>query len=257
MRRQFKTIHIASMRGNYAAGGFTLVELMIAMVVSGIIMAAVMTLFVIHQRSYLVQDDVSEIQENLRGAMMVMTDEIRLAGCDPLETGGPGIVTALPTQFNFTADLFGNALDVNAADGDVLDAGENITYGFNATDDLDVNGIADNNGAGDWSHPVTGTPLRRDGNNGGGAQPLALFIDALEFNYVLANGTTSTAPSFADLNEIRMVQVSILARADNPSQGFVNTETYTTASGRVLDPPNDAFRRRMMIVNIKLRNRGL
>jgi type IV pilus assembly protein PilW len=63
--------------------GFTLVEIMIALALSGIVMAAIYTAFLSQQRSYLAQEQVSEMQQNIRAGVDILTREIRMAGCDP------------------------------------------------------------------------------------------------------------------------------------------------------------------------------
>lgn len=242
--------------------GFTLAELMIVMLITSVIIGAVFTIYLVHQRSYVEHDDLSDVQQTLRGALAVMTPEIRQAGCNPTRSAGIGILQATSSVFHFTSDLGGgDPVSPNQADGDVNDANEDITLGFSATDDADGNGIADGGGA-DWSIPGS---LAR--NTGGGFQPIADNIEAVEFNYILDGGTatnnsgiataTQTNASIANINDIREVQVSILGRAANPSKDFRHNQTYTTASGAVWTPPQDSFRRRMVIVNIQCRNMGL
>lgn len=230
--------------------GFSLVEMMLAVAISGILVIAIYSAYVIQQKSYVVQEQVAETQENLRAAMTRLLSEIRQAGCDPEQADVAGILQATSTSFHFTADVGGDPVDANMADG-VIGANEDVTFGMSADDDGDGDGIADGGVAGaNWN--VTGQLGR---NTGGGLQPIAELIDAVEFNYILASGASSTAP--ANPGDIRAVQVSLLARGARPDEKFVNTATYTTASGVVWDPPNDNFRRRFVIVTINLRNMGL
>lgn len=234
--------------------GFTLVEVMIAMFVSILVMASLATVYIAQTQSYSQQDDLAAIQQDLRGALVLLPMEMRLAGCDPTESNAAGVINATRTNFHFTLDIAGNPVTPQSGDGDVNDADEDITFSlFNpdpliANADANNNGIVDNGGA-DWSG--TGSLGR---NNGPGPQPLADNIEALEFNYILNNGTSTLTPG--NLNRIRSVQVSILARATVPATGFVNTATYTTASGVVWNPPDDNFRRRLVVTNIQLRNLG-
>ena len=232
--------------------GFTLVELMIALFVSGLVMVAVVSVYTAQTRSYSQHDDVADIQQNLRGALAIMPMEIRLAGCDPEESNAPGIIEATRTRFRFTMDIRGDAANQNSGDGDVNDPGENIAFGFANGVDANNNGIVDNGGA-DWSS--TDALRRHTGSGALNLQPIADNIEALEFNYILNNGTSTLAPG--NLNDIRAVQVTILARTSNPAQNFLHTGTYTTASGAVWTPPQDAFRRRLIITTIQCRNMGL
>ena len=52
--------------------GFTLVELVIALLVSLVIMAGVSSVFISHSRQYSQQDDIAAMQQNLRGILLVM-----------------------------------------------------------------------------------------------------------------------------------------------------------------------------------------
>jgi type IV pilus assembly protein PilW len=256
--------------------GFTLVELMIALVVSGLVMAAVVTVYVAQSRSYSERDDIANIQQDLRGALAIMPMEIRLAGFnmpeellpnseEPPEADekkGPAvIVEATSTLFRFTIDTEGKDDEPNSADGNI-GPNEDIAYGF-APGVAGVNGVVVIGG--------TASLGRHTGINALNLQPLADNVEALEFNYILDDGTATNGSGIAtatqanlaiataeDRKKIRAVQVSILARAANPAQGFLNTSTYTTVSGVVWNPtPDDNFRRRLVVTNIQLRNMGL
>jgi type IV pilus assembly protein PilW len=60
--------------------GFSLVELMVAITIGLIILAAVSAVFVSSKRSYSTQDRLARLQENARFAMQFMTRDIRMAG---------------------------------------------------------------------------------------------------------------------------------------------------------------------------------
>lgn len=240
---------LPNINSNSAETGFTLVELMIALFVSALAMAAVISVYIAQSRSYSDQNDIANIQQDLRGVLAVFPLEIRKAGCDPLETGIPGILSANVAAVQFTMDLRGSTTNPNSADGDVNDSDEIISYGFAGVADSDGDGIVDNGGA-NWS----GTASIGRASGAGALQPLADNIEAMEFNYILDSATSTTAPT--DLNRIRAIQISILARAANPAKGFLHNRTYTTASGTVWTPPQDNFRRRLIVSNIQCRNMG-
>ncbi|MBL4743508.1 MAG: PilW family protein [Cycloclasticus sp.] len=64
--------------------GFTLVELMIALVIGLILTAGILQLFVSNKQTYRVTENVSRLQENGRFAMHFLTNDIRMAdfwGC--------------------------------------------------------------------------------------------------------------------------------------------------------------------------------
>ncbi|MCK5244375.1 MAG: PilW family protein [Desulfobacterales bacterium] len=60
--------------------GFTLIELLISMALSGIVMSAIYTLFISQNRSYSIQEQVSEMQQNARVAMDRIVRDVRMAG---------------------------------------------------------------------------------------------------------------------------------------------------------------------------------
>jgi len=229
--------------------GFTLIEILIALSISTIVMSALYQAFNSQQKSYVIQENVSAMQQNIRGAVLMMTREIREAGCDPTETSNAGILVATVGQLRFTLDIAGDTA-TGAHDGDTDDSNENITFGFSNSNDADANGIADGGGA-DWSSPQD---LGR--NSGGGFQPIAENIEAIEFSYILADGTITTAPVL--LNEIRAVQISLLARASTAlNKNFgIQTTTYRTAFGAFWGPFNDNFQRRFSTTTIQCRNLG-
>ncbi len=99
--------------------GFTLVELMVAMVLTTIIGAVLYTSFISQQRIYTTQGQVVEMQQNIRAAMAVLAREIMLAGYDPENTGAFGITDIGNNTITFTIDK-----DSNGELGD----DETITY---------------------------------------------------------------------------------------------------------------------------------
>lgn len=243
-------------------GGFTLVELLITMVIGGVIIAAVYSTYLAQQKTYTEQEQVVEMQQNIRAAMDRLTRDIRTAGFDPTRSAGAKITTALPGQFSFTRDTTDSA-GTGASDGKTDGPGEQIDYGFRASAtapqrDADRDGrLDDTNGDGILNEVAA---LGRQTGGAGGYQPIAENIQAIEFRYLDKKGDVT-----ANLNKIYAVQVSILARAAQPDPKFINGETYTPASGTAWDlngpaageAPNDNFRRRLLIATVQCRNMGL
>lgn len=60
--------------------GFTLIELLVALVLSFILIGAIYGAFTSQHRSYTVQDQVAEAQQNVRMAMNILLRDIRMAG---------------------------------------------------------------------------------------------------------------------------------------------------------------------------------
>lgn len=77
--------------GRRPRDGFTLMELMVAMLVGAIAIGAVYSVYLTQQRQYRTQRLMVAVQQNLRGAMVVMAQQIRMAGYDPEESGRFGI----------------------------------------------------------------------------------------------------------------------------------------------------------------------
>ncbi len=60
--------------------GVTLIELLVALAISGILVGAIYRTFIAQQRTYTAQEQVVDMQQNVRAAMNRMTTEIRMAG---------------------------------------------------------------------------------------------------------------------------------------------------------------------------------
>ena len=60
--------------------GVTLVELLLYIAIVGVVMGAIYTMFYRQQDSYLVQERVAILQQNLRGAMALMASDLEMAG---------------------------------------------------------------------------------------------------------------------------------------------------------------------------------
>jgi len=151
--------------------GSTLIEILITMAITGIVSAAIFTSFQSQQKSYVVQENVAAMQQNLRAGRSMMVREIRMAGYDRQSIGGLGILNIRPKDINNNIDLTmsGNGAIQISADFDddgVLGGGETISFS-----------IADS----PISSPDGNPDLTR--NNGGGRQALAENIQALGFAY--------------------------------------------------------------------------
>lgn len=126
--------------------GFTIVELIIAMAMSLVVMGAIYSLFTTQQKSYIHQERVATVQQNLRAAMYMMSREIRMAGCDPTgaATPAPGIIagcggtSTIQVRMDITDDT-----GSGSPDGDTTDPNEDITYSLGGTDGTDLlrNGV--------------------------------------------------------------------------------------------------------------------
>lgn len=63
-----------------ASSGLSLIELMVALAVSAILLLGVATVYTASKRSYQVNSEIAELQENARFALHTLTRELRMAG---------------------------------------------------------------------------------------------------------------------------------------------------------------------------------
>jgi prepilin-type N-terminal cleavage/methylation domain-containing protein len=69
--------------------GITLIELLVALVICAISIAAIYRLFIAQSRAYVVQDQVAEIQQNIRTVMELIVRDVRMAGFDYDNSNSP------------------------------------------------------------------------------------------------------------------------------------------------------------------------
>ncbi len=208
--------------------GFTLVELLVAMVISLVVMGGIYSTYYSQQKSYLAQEQVAAMQQNLRAAMYNIADEIRMAGYDA--TG---------------SNLFG--LVANGSDGRITDA-NNIYF----TLDWDGDGVVDVNGDEQKAFRLNNGNLEKYSTGAVDWQTVAENIDALNFAYLDEDGNVT-----ANLSDIRSIEVSIVARTGRGDLGYTNIKTYKNLQSQTIYTANDNFRRRLLTSEIKSRNLGL
>jgi type IV pilus assembly protein PilW len=290
---------------NHRSSGFTLVELMVVVAVSMLIISGVSWMYTNMRNATTAQEQVVEMQQNIRVALNIIENDVRMAGFDPLGNDPP-ITGIIPPAANPPTNTYANSLNFTMVmdvwgrdgidnDGDAL-IDEQDEIGKDGIDNDNVLGIDqldefetveyyvyDSAPAGDGRTALgrrTSVPLS-------GLQPVAEDIDAVEFNYVLDDGTQTTAPTAAQLPDIRAVEISILARADRADSDYTYNERsaanvllpYIPGSGNLnwdINGPGQPFpapctptdnpptcdaqshiRRRLLITTVQCRNIGL
>ena len=141
--------------------GTSLIELLVAMAMTGLVMAATVTLLLAGQAAHTVGIARAEATQSARVALERMGSELRQAGYDPQGTRFEPILVAEPARITLQRDLNENG---------VIDlTRERITY------------------------LLRGTVLRREA--GGGAQPLAEGVSGLWLTYYDRADVLTTDPA--------------------------------------------------------------
>jgi type IV pilus assembly protein PilW len=172
------TLKFISSRAPSAMDGFSLVELLIALVVAIALIGAVFSANIVQQRHFFNQRQVIRAQQNLRGALLILERELRMVGYDPEDSGGFGLVDVRrydvmrqhECSFEGQPVLF-------------------YTYDINENGRLDRN---DKNQERNEEHAKFRiSDVHKDGHicltwdNGGGRYPLAENIQAIGFAYAI------------------------------------------------------------------------
>jgi len=234
--------------------GFTLVELLVAMAMTAVVMTAVYTLYKSQQDTYIAQDQVVEMQQNLRASFYQMARDLRMAGFNPqrapnvggfvtqLPDDGGGTTTTDSTNIAFTIDQDASGvIDIDADD-------EQIAYRLdNATDALQKFRVSDDT----W-------------------QTVADNISAVDFVYLDPSGTDITTDVIATptalhattnlpyIDSIRSIELSIVARTGRIDRSFPGTPAYSNQQGaQILAAQGDNYRKRLITTTIFCRNLGL
>jgi type IV pilus assembly protein PilW len=185
--------------------GFTLTELMVAMGIGMVVLAAVTTTFMAQAKFYNAQEQINEMQQNARGALDVITRELKMAGYKPNGGTFDGVTYSV-SQLMIQADLDGNG-GISTSGS----ANEQISYAYDSTNKQITRKIG------------TGT-----------VEVLADNITAFTFSYLNSSGATTATSS-----SIRQVAVSITAITAKPDPNYSSNNGYRTYQiTATITPPN-------------------
>jgi prepilin-type N-terminal cleavage/methylation domain-containing protein len=212
--------------------GFTLVELLVAMTMTAVVMTAVYTLYKSQQDSYVAQDQVVEMQQNIRASFYQLARDLRMAGFNRMRSpdvkglmepgelqGDPGTETRNdPINLAF-------AIDQNQ-DGSIQadDHTEQIAYRFNDTDPTDQK---------------LEKLMFDDTDNTWKWRTVADNIDTVNFVYRDGDNISVDPTTAENLPLIRSIEISITART------------------KTIDRDLNDYRRRTLTTTIFCRNLGL
>jgi prepilin-type N-terminal cleavage/methylation domain-containing protein len=275
------------------AKGITLIELLIALVISSILIAGIYRTFIQQQKSYATQEQVADMQQNVRVSINRMMREIRMTGFGNVQgvlpVTFPGVGRTYPNVINTDLPFAGALTIVSAIGGNATllkQPGDSVGAIVLASNQIQVSALAEfdtndrkyisigglesnsitaidgpnkiltlNTDVGNFyntngstlvyairgisyqiANDASGRPiLRRDENIGGGFQPVADNIEAIEFRN--PDGSTPLNPNSTSM------QVAVTARTDRPDPE--------------LQKAGDGYRRRQFTSIILQRNRGL
>ncbi|WPD21569.1 MAG: prepilin-type N-terminal cleavage/methylation domain-containing protein [Candidatus Electrothrix scaldis] len=248
--------------------GFTFIEMMVSMVIASFVFAGIYGVYTIQQRSYTVQEQVSEMQQRLRAAAQFMTNEMRMAGYNPPDD--------YPDPNSYDPNGVCNDAEVKAMEADEL------TFSFCrlTADSQDPPVYTSELIKTTYSYDAVEDKLYvQHGDSASTKRALAEGIEAIEFLYLDADGSVVT-----DTAKVRQIKISILARSTFPDAKHTDTIVYEPASVRdglstsvwdlngadvsgTANPPSAAgcddpydpchYHRRLLITTVKLRNMGL
>jgi len=185
------------------AGGFTLIELMVSIAIGLMVLASVATTFTSQTRAYSAQEQVNQMEQNLRGALDIMSREIKMAGYRPNGGTVTGVVSFSSTALTIQADINGNGTVLSSGMGSDT-AYEQIAYAYDST-----------------NKKIT----RQVGS--GTAETLAENISAFSFLYYQAqSGATAATASAA--SDIRQIKISMTGKTAKPDPSFPSNGGYRT-----------------------------
>jgi type IV pilus assembly protein PilW len=187
----------------HGSDGFSLIELMVAIAIVGIVLIALAATFQRSGRLYTTQNVSASLQEEVRAAVEIMAREIRMAGYDPQKTGNFEIFQADATHIRFNYDQNENGIEDNTSFPNC----ERISFRYsNANEKLDM--------------------ICREGMGGVSPQPLIGDSDTrvtqLNFDY-----RTDQDISTNNLLLIRGVVLTLTAEAPAGRDGMIQ-RSYST-----------------------------
>ena len=228
--------------------GFTIIELLVVVALSGIVMTAIYSAYYTQQKSYVTQGEVAEMQQNLRVGLFNLEREIRMAGYDPTGGAEAGIITANTSEMRIKMDIHDSA--DNDGDGRVDEPDETGNSDGAIDDPYEDRTIKLDDYDDDGDNDLVGKDQIQDPNN---FYPIAQNIDALNFIYLTESGAVTTT-----ISQIRSVQISIVARTGRGDPGYTNTTTfYNQQDAAIYTAPGDNYRRKILTAQVKCRNLGV
>lgn len=99
--------------GSRKEGGFTLIELMIALLLGLLVMGAAIAIFLSNRQAYTATEGLGRVQENVRFAFELMARDIREVGANPCGRHVPVVNVVTGSSANWWTDLNSEVDDVS------------------------------------------------------------------------------------------------------------------------------------------------
>jgi type IV pilus assembly protein PilW len=190
--------------------GFTLLELLVAMGLGLTMMGAIATTYMSQTKVYAAQEQINEMEQNARGALDVITRELKMAGYKPAAGTITGI-THSTSQLQIEADIDANGTIDNTSNTTV----ERIIFAFDSGNKR----------------------ITRKLGSGGTVQAVADNVTAFSFDYLDSNGGTASTSA-----TVRQVRVNITAKTARPDPNYSSNSGYRTITmTATVTPPNLAL----------------
>jgi prepilin-type N-terminal cleavage/methylation domain-containing protein len=187
-----KRIETSSMRRD---SGVTLVELMMAILIFGIVLVVINSVFFSTNRQYGATAARAGQQMNARAGLSLMLTELRTAGCDSSEVGIPSFLSAQGDSVHVQSDY-----DASGAIETGTEPSESVLYFYD---------------------PALQTVFRDPGS---GPQAIMNNVTAFALTYFDAANQPVAAPVAAnDMQRIRSIGIAITTQTDRGGEVTANS----------------------------------
>jgi len=234
--------------------GFTLIEVLISMAVGLIVLSSVIGTFVLQRKTYDVQEQVSEMLQNARAAIDLMSREIRMAGYQV-------VGTAIPTQgastITFLADVDSDIIttvDTTAAGAGDTSLSVDLEDGVQTVESTDYLWISDGTNT-EFIQVDATTPCNITG------EPDTIHLSSgLAHGYGVGSLVHTVEQVTYSLNGTTLERNTVPIAENIESLGFTyGSETVTIqltarTAKQDISYSGDGYRRKTLTATVKLRN---